>query len=233
VFASQEEYVEHVQDTHIKPLQINLKRVSARTKVQEIQPPAIKRAAKRTRKEPPIPEFVKVDVEVKSEPEWNWTENEATECEVEKPIVRRRGHRRVILKREADEVKEELLVFQPNEDGRFRCPSCPPTVSFESKKTVNDHFMLVHLEAREYPCPHCDSVFFKPSSLRTHQLTHTNQKDFLCNECDQTFARKYQLECHMRKHTDSYYHCPRSGCKAKFVRKYDLKRHGKRHINEI
>ncbi|KAI8924538.1 hypothetical protein BC831DRAFT_465235 [Entophlyctis helioformis] len=47
-------------------------------------------------------------------------------------------------------------------------------------------------------CPHCDKVFAKPYSLKSHLVVHMSTRPHVCEDCGHSFARRHDMLRHIR-----------------------------------
>lgn len=79
----------------------------------------------------------------------------------------------------------------------WKCEVCGK--AYATKRTMDQHFTIVHLNEKNFPCEHCGKVFGRKTSLIVHTLTHTGELPFKCTYCDAGFKEKRNMLNHQAK----------------------------------
>eukprot|EP01083_Nonionella_stella_P246573 855869_1 len=87
-----------------------------------------------------------------------------------------------------------LNMHTPNKDKPFQCRFC--TYGAAVKWSLDCH-EAIHLNARQYKCPHtqCDKAFNVKQELQRH-VANNHTKPFKCDECDKRFGSAKYLQSH-------------------------------------
>ncbi|XP_063696165.1 zinc finger protein 708-like [Culicoides brevitarsis] len=119
--------------------------------------------------------------------------------------------------------KEHLRYSCPFMDTRsYICDLC--NKSFKEKQTLRKHLNL-HMKVKEYPCKHCDKIYYSQSSLILHYRSHSSEPCPVCHKV----LKSYSLPYHMAQHsTETRFQCPICN-KIKFPTESSLKQHLKIH----
>lgn len=112
-------------------------------------------------------------------------------------------------------------------DDIFNCKKC--VQSFKCKKSLNEHYLLVHESQKHFVCDSCGRVFTRQDYLHKHIMTHTGEKKHKCPHCDFKATQKSSLTVHIRKHTgERPYSCDL--CPQQCTSKSNLIAHKRRHL---
>jgi len=79
----------------------------------------------------------------------------------------------------------------------FQCTTCDKFYS--SKKVMEQHVDVVHLEKKDFVCNVCGSSFGRNSTLRVHILCHSKDLPFRCGFCNAGYKEKRNLIKHTLK----------------------------------
>ncbi|KAK9496738.1 hypothetical protein O3M35_013027 [Rhynocoris fuscipes] len=123
-----------------------------------------------------------------------------------------------------DKVKKEIKTEHHN-----KCTYCPK--SFRKPSDLARH-LRIHTGERPYECPKCNKTFNVKSTADCHMKTHTKDRSYRCNICSKTFATSGSLNVHHRLHTGvKPYKCPL--CDARFRTSGHKLTHIKSHIKRL
>ncbi|KAL8617757.1 hypothetical protein ACOMHN_054753 [Nucella lapillus] len=103
--------------------------------------------------------------------------------------------------------------------------------AFFDKIVLEEHVNYVHLKKKEFKCPHCPKVFYRPQSFHKHKRSHAGNRPHVCSQCGQTFVFPYNLKVHERLHTgEKPFKCQQ--CDSAFTQKNGLDLHMKKHAKK-
>ncbi|XP_017119082.1 zinc finger protein 26 [Drosophila elegans] len=96
---------------------------------------------------------------------------------------------------------------------------------------VLQRHMLTHNQ-EQHVCPHCEKVFRRNSSLKSHLAIHTDLGlPYKCELCSKNFQNKANLNQHLQKHDKNSIRHKCKVCEKSFLRQTTLRLHMKRHSN--
>nr|CAD7595964.1 unnamed protein product [Timema genevievae] len=92
---------------------------------------------------------------------------------------------------------------QPNECERpsYVCEHCGK--SFQTKKTLKEHYFANHSVEKPFQCKKCHKTYGSSVSLDIHMATHSKETPLLCDLCGKSFKHLSNLRSHKRSHLDS------------------------------
>nr|CAD7444067.1 unnamed protein product [Timema bartmani] len=92
---------------------------------------------------------------------------------------------------------------QPNESERpsYVCEHCGK--SFQTKKTLKEHYFANHSVEKPFQCKKCHKTYGSSVSLDIHMATHSKETPLLCDLCGKSFKHLSNLRSHKRSHLDS------------------------------
>ncbi|XP_072279594.1 oocyte zinc finger protein XlCOF7.1-like [Pyxicephalus adspersus] len=102
--------------------------------------------------------------------------------------------------RECFTQREDLMLYQGEDQGEKPYSCCKCGKSFTEKKNLISH-RRSHTGDKEFFCVECGKCFAQRARLFVHQRTHTGAKPYSCSECGKCFIHRVRLRSHERTHT--------------------------------
>ncbi len=82
-------------------------------------------------------------------------------------------------------------------ESTFKCDQCD--YSSHSKRYLQSHKMVYHINDKKYPCDMCDKTFPYAKKLQQHkEIKHYGIKSAVCDTCGKGFPTKGQLNVHTK-----------------------------------
>ncbi|CAG9858382.1 unnamed protein product [Phyllotreta striolata] len=105
-------------------------------------------------------------------------------------------------------------------DNEYQCNICQKP--FNEEATFKMH-LANHSEGKTHQCIVCQKSFKTSSKLNVHMLIHTGVKRFQCHVCKKAFTHKHVLKNHLFVHSGEKFQC--NFCDKSFTRIWNLKNH--------